>query len=255
MCARAWCAAAVVTRFLGALAAGAQPVVAGQAPGAITSFTREPSHSGETRVEPVPGNPVEAATRALACVRLLVRGGEALLTTRTVEGEIKRIWRLNGVALVLPSGKELCPAGTARSILVYLVDNPETFPEPSRPRVAPSVLAATASAGRRPAPLVYAFIERAVRQVERGPEVGPMQPRLSLILGRVIAHEIGHVLLDSAAHSPRGLMRARFSGGDCVLRPDDAYTLTPDERVVVHRNLAGASAGTRGLLARAQEPK
>jgi hypothetical protein len=39
---------------------------------------------------------------------------------------------------------------------------------------------------------------------------------LGLVLGRVLAHEIGHYLLGTAEHSRRGLMRASFPGGSAA---------------------------------------
>ena len=38
-----------------------------------------------------------------------------------------------------------------------------------------------------------------------------------VILGHVMAHEVGHVLLGDNSHSPQGLMSARFSPGDLKL--------------------------------------
>jgi hypothetical protein len=37
------------------------------------------------------------------------------------------------------------------------------------------------------------------------------------ILGRVLAHELGHLLLGRNAHSPAGLMRARWRAQDLTL--------------------------------------
>jgi hypothetical protein len=42
------------------------------------------------------------------------------------------------------------------------------------------------------------------------------QMLLGQALGRVVAHELGHVLLSSAAHTRTGLMRAVFAAGDLV---------------------------------------
>ena len=61
---------------------------------------------------------------------------------------------------------------------------------------------------------------------------------LSLLLGRVIAHEMGHILLRSTAHSPEGLMRRHFDVVDGWLLPDEMYMLSPQERARVQRNLA-----------------
>ncbi len=48
-------------------------------------------------------------------------------------------------------------------------------------------------------------------------------------LGRVLAHEVGHVILDARDHQPRGLMRPTFLPGDLVRPGRDAYTLSDDE--------------------------
>jgi hypothetical protein len=62
--------------------------------------------------------------------------------------------------------------------------------------------------------IATASITAAVRIVEERQErtlvdlPAVRQYRLGLVLGRAVAHEIGHYLLDSNAHSPYGLMRA-----------------------------------------------
>lgn len=46
-----------------------------------------------------------------------------------------------------------------------------------------------------------------------------MEPELGRALGRVLAHEIGHVLINTADHDRTGLMRATFSA-DELAQPD-----------------------------------
>ena len=50
-------------------------------------------------------------------------------------------------------------------------------------------------------------------------------------LGRILAHELGHVLLNSAQHQPRGLMRAHYRAQD-VLSAISTYTLDASERAL-----------------------
>jgi hypothetical protein len=58
-------------------------------------------------------------------------------------------------------------------------------------------------------------------------------------LGRVLAHEIGHVILGTSVHQPRGLMRAVFVAPDLVRLPRDSYTLSdPEVMRLRHRELA-----------------
>jgi hypothetical protein len=51
-------------------------------------------------------------------------------------------------------------------------------------------------------------------------------------LGRVLAHELGHVLLNNAQHQPKGLMRAQFRAGDVLSAPITTYTLDARERAL-----------------------
>src|SRR5581483_4855060 len=48
-------------------------------------------------------------------------------------------------------------------------------------------------------------------------------------LGRVLAHEMGHVLLAMSAHQPRGLMRASFRPADLAAMDRSTFTLSPNE--------------------------
>ena len=63
----------------------------------------------------------------------------------------------------------------------------------------------------------------------------------SQILGHVIAHEIGHLLLGSQAHSASGIMRPRWSSNDLVRAARGGLVFTPEEG----RHLRAATAGRR----------
>jgi hypothetical protein len=69
-------------------------------------------------------------------------------------------------------------------------------------------------------------------------DVGPpKQWSLSLMVARVAAHELGHVLLRSRSHSKCGLMRSAYDRHDASFAPDDAYRLNARDREVVQGNL------------------
>jgi hypothetical protein len=68
--------------------------------------------------------------------------------------------------------------------------------------------------------------------------------------GRVLAHEIGHVLLGLPSHQRHGLMRRAFRATELVRLPRGQYTLSPIEIarlhqrslwIVANRNRAGAA--------------
>ena len=50
-----------------------------------------------------------------------------------------------------------------------------------------------------------------------------------VLLGRVIAHELGHLLIGTARHSSTGLMRAEWSVTELRRRRDDDWRFTPTD--------------------------
>jgi hypothetical protein len=66
----------------------------------------------------------------------------------------------------------------------------------------------------------------------------------SRMFARVLSHELGHLLLNSAAHSATGLMRARFARDDVKSSTEDRFSLeaadaaTIRAAVVPHMTLA-----------------
>jgi hypothetical protein len=89
-------------------------------------------------------------------------------------------------------------------------------------------LALTVFSGR--SRIVYVSIARAFQLVgqlrESSPTIysdGERDIRGGILLGRVVAHELGHVLLTTTAHSTTGLMRAIYGTGD-VLSADESTT-------------------------------
>lgn len=52
---------------------------------------------------------------------------------------------------------------------------------------------------------------------------------LARALGRVLAHELGHVLLAVPGHAPKGLMRRTFSPGDLAAPDRLRFSLTAND--------------------------
>jgi hypothetical protein len=73
--------------------------------------------------------------------------------------------------------------------------------------------------------------DQVVRVLGRA-NVGPAD--LGRALGRVLAHELGHVVLAEHGHQPRGLMRPMFVVEDLIRPQRDAYILTPSETARLH---------------------
>ena len=95
-----------------------------------------------------------------------------------------------------------------------------------------------------PGTVLYASMDRArslLQSAERG-TVMPMTEdwRAAVLLGRAVAHELGHYLLRSSAHARTGLMRAAFSPRDASNDPR-FFRLLPGQ--------TAALASTREMLA------
>jgi hypothetical protein len=102
----------------------------------------------------------------------------------------------------------------------------------------------------RPGALAVASIERAQRLIAswRGSSIGPQSlhdARLGLVLGRVVAHEIGHYLLGTATHSRTGLMRATFESPDLMDHRSPAYDLDAEAAAQLRNSPPGAQLSRR----------
>ena len=60
--------------------------------------------------------------------------------------------------------------------------------------------------------------------------------RSALAMGTVIAHEIGHVLLQRKGHSPEGLMRAVLNRGDWERAAMGILWFAPDDAAIIRAN-------------------
>ena len=60
-------------------------------------------------------------------------------------------------------------------------------------------------------------------------------------LGRVLAHELGHVLLRLDGHRDRGLMRTAFSHRRLVARGDRAFRLAEEDLRAIRETLLHVS--------------
>lgn len=85
--------------------------------------------------------------------------------------------------------------------------------------------------------VAMASITAALRIVEESPE-SPLlglpamhQYKLGVVLGRAVAHEIGHYLLDSNTHSPYGLMRASIAAREFADLRTGAFRLDRQSQV------------------------
>jgi|SRR5215204_3394721 hypothetical protein len=96
--------------------------------------------------------------------------------------------------------------------------------------------------------IALASISAALRIVEERPELplvdlpAMRQYKLGVVLGRAVAHEIGHYLLQSNAHSPYGLMRASIDAREFADLRTGAFRLDRESQAyLAARALAARS--------------
>ena len=144
------------------------------------------------------------------------------LTSRRITDRLKTeteaIWAPYGVRLGWADAAD-APESMANglSLDASLERRFETRQQMQRPAVLGSVILAPDPPTRQPIRLSFDATERvlALRETARPAMAGiVLDPELARALGRVLAHEIGHVLLGAPSHHPAGLMRASF-------RPDE----------------------------------
>jgi hypothetical protein len=183
----------------------------------------------------------------------------SLVCPSTVRDEIVRIWRLNGVEIVYPRSQSggSSPEQSPRSAVAFILGSVEDLPAQFRSKVSPLAFGATLSNEGVPLPVAYAFVDRALRLVRHAQRdaSGLQKLRLSLLLGRIVAHEMGHILLRSGSHSDRGLMRPTFDYLDLMPGCDGAYVLDARDHTAIRAFLSVAAQEDAGNPAGVPSPK
>jgi hypothetical protein len=91
--------------------------------------------------------------------------------------------------------------------------------------------------GDTPGDVMYVSFETALQTVGNTPfakGTASVQQRLvARLLGRAVAHELGHYLLASKRHSKDGLMRASFDWRDATWNAPGQFRLSPDQAALV----------------------
>lgn len=139
--------------------------------------------------------------------------------------EAATIWRDQGVTI------EWLPATAQRPISpnrlrVLVVERQQQSANPGEPFTVGELLRPVSGH-----PVAMMSIQSAQRLVaslrgRAGYELAAVdQRRLGLVLGRALAHEIGHYLLDTHTHARQGLMRPQFNALEFTDRRDETFAL------------------------------
>ena len=126
----------------------------------------------------------------------------------------RRLFDRAGIAIDCTSGVAAPLSGRSTAFHVYLVDH----------QVWPADIMGTSDPPSRTAWVLVGNVEHAVRAADADPAV---------ILGHVVAHELGHLLLGRREHSVSGLMTATLS---LTLAEQGVLTFHHDE---IRRMIAG----------------
>ena len=91
--------------------------------------------------------------------------------------------------------------------------------------------------------LATVYVDR-VRHLARNLEIDH-----SILLGRTMAHEIGHLLLATSTHGTSGLMREVWSREELLGDQADHWVLQPFEVAAIRKRLAPSRAGEQHAVA------
>jgi hypothetical protein len=160
---------------------------------------------------------------------------------RTLIGEAERIWRREQVELQWPS-----PAGGAEPpgapLRVLVIARPDSAVREARWPVAELI----SHEGHRAIAIAsIASAQRVVNEAARHRLIehpGHLEYRLGLVLGRAVAHEIGHFLLATGTHAPEGLMRATVDAGEFAALGTETFRLDEHAREWIRGQLGATPA-------------
>jgi len=162
--------------------------------------------------------------------------------------EAARVWAPYRVAVTLrktPAAASSAPEGAVLSVRLAAL-SPRTI-------ASSSPFGSIRFVDGRPEPLVFLHYEAIGRAIARNGALGLREEQwpallrdrvLGRIVGRVLAHEIGHFVLRSPRHASRGLMRPIQSIAELIAGNGDIFGLTPDDL-----NLLRSAITLRGVVA------
>lgn len=200
-------------------------------------------------------DPQRYRNTAAVCIRLTLTDHVSGLAMKTLQDEASRIWRRHGIVLTWSQ-----PVPHACTTIVPLVFDEDEFMKRGG-RTRDAALALTVFLGR--AQTIYVSVPRAFEMLSKLNQTtlnlehsGGRDLRGGTLLGRIVAHELGHVLLTTLAHSDTGLMRAAFGLRDVLPGDDRTTALTPahETRLALRFSLVPIE-GEPPVLAQGQRPK
>ena len=172
-------------------------------------------------------------------VLLVIRPSDAMPTPTTgMRKEVERIWRSAGVQFTWTDRLPRSEPAVDRVIAIDVRDA-----DPGRDGLPLHALGGVPKVQGRMRQIIYVS-PTAVKQllVTAGvlPLDGQFASTYARTVGRVIAHELGHLLLNASEHRNSGLMRQSFVALDVLSTDASRFALGRDEVVVIHDRVATA---------------
>jgi hypothetical protein len=164
--------------------------------------------------------------------------------------EAAAIWAPHGVVVLAASAVPAVDRGEGEvTIKVLLRDAPANRVD-GRTTSGYRALASLVFLGPTDPGRVMFVSLRSARQTARAAKLerwpAAMQERLAArLLGRAIAHELGHYLLATREHSERGLMRAAFDRRDVLADDLSRFRLEPEQAAALHGRRTSAEPTRR----------
>jgi len=167
--------------------------------------------------------------------------------------EAARVWAPYRVAVTLRKNPTVATAEPEGAVLGVRLAG-----------LAPRIAASSSPFGSirfvdgRPEPLVFLHYEAIGRAIARNGALGLREEQwpallrdrvLGRIVGRVLAHEIGHFVLRSPRHASRGLMRPIQSITELIAGNGDIFGLTPQDLDLLRAAITLEGAGAAGNVA------
>jgi hypothetical protein len=166
----------------------------------------------------------------------------------TAREEVETIWRRLGVAVHWTSRHT--PGGRSPAVHVIVSDEASVGSRgQSLPKLGwiefwgdhPGTLLRVSAA----AALAAVNEARTIERLASGQPVAALRFTAARMVGRAIAHELGHYLLRSRAHTASGLMRPVFSAHEATVPFLDRYRLDRRQVTMLRRQPANTSTGAR----------
>jgi hypothetical protein len=174
------------------------------------------------------------------CATYVSQVGTQMLDVQTMEREVNQIWAPYGVTLDGLAKPCKTPGdGPTLKVRVRKVDS-------VRPAgIRRGTLGSIYFVAGRPTPLIDLWADEAVR-VMGGSHVmfsqGMSDPRVRIemgrLLGRSLAHELGHYLLGSTVHTEQGLMRRTYAQQDGKTKTRGCFALDEHQVAALTRTVS-----------------